>query len=87
MVKINAKVTIDAVSLKGRVIGVRVNTDDEFINQTLGLPSIIQKTYPINISAQSIRKDMRSIIKSLINNAKQRIVDQSLIGKEMEITI
>ena len=87
MVKINAKVTLDAVSLKGRVIGVRVETDDEFVNQVLGLPSVIQKTYAINASAQEVRKDMKRTIKDLIRNAKQRLKDETLMGKEMEINI
>jgi len=87
MVKISAKVTTDAVSLKGRVIGVRVDTDDPFINQVIGLPKVIQKTYPISISAQDIRKDMRETIKDLIKGAKKRLKDDSLFGKEMEIEI
>ena len=87
MVKVNAKVVLDANSPNGRLIGIRVETDDEFINQTLGLPSVIQKTFAINATAGQIRKALRQDILQLINNTKKRIKDESLLGKELEIIV
>ena len=87
MVKINAKVVLDANSPKGRMIGIRVETDDDFLNQTIGLPSVIQKTYPINATANQIRIDMKQTIKDLIRSVNRRLKDESLLGKEMEINI
>jgi len=87
MVKVKAKVVLDANSPKGRVIGVRIETDDEFINQTLGLPTVIQKTYPINATGQEIRRDFKSNIVGLVNSAKNRLKEQSLRDREFVIEV
>jgi len=87
MVKINAKVVLDANSPEGRVVGLRVETDDQFINQTAGLPSTIQKTYSINATAQQIIQDMKQTIKDLIKSAKSRIKDESLLGRTLELEV
>jgi len=87
MVKVKAKVVLDANSPSGRVIGIRIETDSEFINQTLGLPDVIKKTYPINATAAQIKKDFKSIVIGLIASAKNRIKEQSLFGKELEIIV
>jgi len=87
MVKINAEIIKDAVSKKGRVIGIRVTTNDELINQLLEAPFIFNKTFPINISAQAIVQVFKSDMSSTINSLKQRIKNETLQGKKLEFDV
>ena len=86
-VKIKAEVIKDAISKGGRVIGIRVSTDDEFINQLLEAPFTFNKTFPINISAQAIIQVFKSEMSSTINSLKQRIKDETLQGKKLEFDV
>ena len=83
--KITATVLLDALNSTGRVIRLRVTTDDSEVNALLGTPFEFQKTYPINIKLGKLKQQLKSDISGTINNAKQRIDDEGLEDLEFEI--
>jgi len=62
MVKVTAEITLDSLTNNGRVLGIRVESDDEFINKLLNAPFIYSKTYPVNLPTQIIRKKFKQDI-------------------------
>jgi len=87
MVKVKAEVIKDAISKSGRVIGIRVSTDHELINQLLESPFTFNRTFPINMSAQAIIQIFKSDMSSTINSLKQRIKNETLQGKKLEFDV
>jgi len=87
MVKVTAEITLDALTDKGRVVGIRVNSDDVFINNLLGAPFMFQDTYPINLPNQAVTTKFKQDISAIIRGAKNRIRDDSLRGKKLEFDV
>jgi len=87
MVKVTAKVIQDARSRQGRLLTVRVITDDEEINKLISSPYIFRRTYPQNSTARSIRDDVKLEITSIVLNAQSKIKDEGLMNKEFEFEV
>lgn len=83
--KVTAKLLKDAISRDGRVIKMRIDTDNKEINALIDAPFEFQKTYPINIKLGDLKQQLKSDISGTINSLKQRLDDESLTDLEFEV--
>lgn len=87
MVKVKARIIQDVRSRNGRIISAQITTDDEDINILINSPYIYRKTYPVNTTAEIVKKDMKSEIFSIISSAKGKLKDDDLAGRTIEMEV
>jgi len=87
MIEITAEVLLDARSKLGRVLEIRITTNDEFVNNTLPTPFILRKTFVKGTTQKAIRQNLKSEIEGIVISVKNKIKDEGLVGRKLVFTV
>jgi len=88
MTKVTTKISNDVISKHGRHVNIQIiSTDDELLNNFMQLPKNINKKFTPSTSIEDIMTELQIAVKSVVDNAKNNMSANKIVGKEITFDV